>query len=399
MEDRTKRRFLASWDGFVIPDPDEDFTAHPVELFFDLAFVFAFSQLVKRLVEDTSAGSIAGTALVFLLLWIPWSQYAWTANAVSAHRRSVQVVMLIATAASLPMAAGITTAFDGGGFAFAASLSVILAMGMVLLVMGYQWGSSEFQSAVRYAIPNGIAIVLLIMGAFLDGGGRVALWLVALLTIVYAMLRAGSGDWVVRPGHFAERHGLILIVALGEVIVATAIPVVAALSKGDGLNNTVLTSLAAAALFAGLLWWGYFDKPQPGLERAMASLEGRPRGRFGRDIYTFLHAPIVGGVVVSAAALEEITLHPTDVLPVEFRWMLVAGVALYLGGVGVAAYRAVRMVPPERAVAMVAVVVLALVGGSMNGLVLLAIADLILATAFVYAYVAREAHAQPAHGQ
>ena len=246
--------------------------------------------------------------------------------------------MLIATASSVPMAAGITTAYGEGGMPFALSLSMILAMGMVLLVIGYQWGSAEFQSAVRYAIPNAIAIVLLVVGATVDEGPRIVLWIAALAVVVYGTVRAGSGDWVVRPGHFAERHGLILIVALGEVIVATALPVVAALSKG-GLPATVLNALTASAVFAVLLWWGYFDRPQKGFEAAMEARQGQERARFARDVYTYLHAFIVLGVIFSAAALEEIALHPTDELPPEFRWMLVVGLALYMGGVEVAAWR------------------------------------------------------------
>jgi low temperature requirement protein LtrA len=154
--------------------------------------------------------------------------------------------------------------------------------------------------------------------------------------------------WVVRPGHFAERHGLIIIVALGEVIVAIATPVLYRPEQGAGVPGEVLASLSAAGVFAGLLWCGHSDCPQGYFEHKAASLLHEGRGRFARDVWNFIHAPITAGVILAAAALEEITLHPGDELPIEFRWMFWIGLGLYLGGIELAVFRSFRRFALER---------------------------------------------------
>ena len=118
----TKKK-MASW--IERPDRGEDFTANPVELFFDLAFVFAFAQLVSHLVHHPDVDGMLEAALLFWMLWLPWSQFTWSANSVSAHSRPVQAVMLVTTVASIPMAASIQTALGDGGYLFAGSVGVI----------------------------------------------------------------------------------------------------------------------------------------------------------------------------------------------------------------------------------------------------------------------------------
>ena len=366
-----------------VPDPEEDFSANPVELFFDLAFVFAFSQLVGWLVHHPDAEGIAKAALLFLMLWLPWSQFAWSANAVSGNARPVQAILLIATAASVPMAASVSTAFGDGGPSFAISLVVIQTMGLAMLVIGYETGSSEFYSAVRYTLPTVATMVLIVVGAFLDEDPRIALWIVSLVVFIAGTVRAGRGNWVIRPGHFAERHGLILIVALGEVIVALAIPVLSGLEEADGIPGDTLAALAAAAVFAALLWWAYFDRPQALFEHRLGDTDPADRGRFARDVYTYLHAPIVAGVILSAAALEEITLHPGDELPQEFRLMFLIGLLLFVGGIEGAVKRVFHIIPPERAVGMLVLALVLLFGGNVSGGVLLTVIDAVILAALV----------------
>ena len=374
---------MSSW--IERPDRDEDFTANPVELFFDLAFVFAFAQLVSHLVHHPDVEGMLEAALLFWMLWLPWSQFTWSANAVSAHSRPVQAVMLIATIASIPMAAAIETALGDGGFLFAGSVSVIMLMGLVMIIMAAPNGSDEQKAAVRYGIPNLAAMALFVVGAAFDTQSiRVVIWIVAIAMIAYGTYRAGDGDWTIRAGHFAERHGLILIIALGEIIVAIAVPVLDALSSEDaGLPAETIGALMFAGLFAALLWWAYFDRPQKVFEHRMDSVEGTEKGRMARDVYTYLHSLIVSGVIVAAAALEEITLHPSDELPFEFRVMLLIGLAMFFGGIEFAAMRAFHVVPPERAIAVAVLAVVLLVDLSMKGILLLAIVDLIILATLV----------------
>lgn len=366
----------------TLPHPDEDFTANPVELFFDLAYVFAFSQLVGRLIDHHNGEEIARVGLLFFMLWLPWTQFTWATNAVSGHSRPVQAIMLIATATSVPMAASVREALDDGGPIFAISLSIILAMGLALLLIGHPTGSPEFYSALQYSIPNVVAMGFFVAGAFVGEAPRIALWVVGLFCVLGGTVKAGDGDFVVRAGHFAERHGLIIIIALGEVIVAIAIPVVANLEKDKGLPGETIAALFAAGLFAALLWWSYFDRPAGVFEHRLADEEAG-RASFARDVYTYLHAFIVAGIIFSAAALEEVTLHPKDGLDLIFRVILLLGLGLFFGGIEGGVLRAFHVFPPERAVAVAAMAVLLLAGGSLDGLWLLVIVDLIILVTLV----------------
>jgi low temperature requirement protein LtrA len=366
--------------GIEVPERAEDFSADPVELFFDLAYVFAFSQLVGRLVDEPDWTGVGRAALLFGLLWLPWQQLTWAANAVSGNGRAVRFIFLVATAASVPMAAATSTALAAGGPVFAITLGVIMALGFLAQTLSVDRGSTFHRAVVRWVTPNAIALVVLVAGAFVDGRGRIVLWLLSLAIVLGAMIAAGRGDWIIRSGHFAERHGLIVIIALGEVVVAIGLPVVQALEAGEGLPGTTVVALVASGVFAGLLWWGYFDRVGPALERRAERIdEDAERGRFVRDVYTWAHAPIVAGIILAAAALEEITVHPSDDVDLAFRTMLLGGLALGVFGIGAAVWRAFRAIARERIAAAVAVALVLLVGGSMNGTVLLVTVDLFIA--------------------
>ena len=285
--------YRRSMRGIDIPEPTEDFTADPVELFFDLAFVFAFSQLVVHLVHHPTWTGAAEAWLLFAMLWMAWSTFTWAANAVSGNARPVRVIFLIATAATLPAAGGVTTAYEGGGAVFAISVSVILAMALAIQLWASEAGTEVRTSVIRYARPNIVAMVLWIAGGFASDEVRVALWLLGLGSILYGTIRARRGTWIVRIGHFAERHGLILIVALGEVVVAIGIGIIDSLAESGGLPADVVLALVAAGLFAGLLWWAYFDRLQPALEWKGEQLDGQQRGWYAVDIYTYLHLSLI----------------------------------------------------------------------------------------------------------
>lgn len=383
--------------GIVVPPREEDFTADPVELFFDLAFVFAFSRLVYLLVHEPNWTGIGEFVLLMVLIWLPWSNFTWSANAVSGNARKVRIMFLVGTVASIPMAASITTAFDDGGSAFAIPLALILSLGMLTTMVMFDHDAEVRASTIRYAIPNMFAAVLLIVGSFLDREVRITFWVAAVAIVLYGTIRAGSGTWVVRPGHFAERHGLILIIALGEVIVAVALPVVNGLEEGEGLPSRTMWALVFAGAFACLLWWAYFDRVNPALEYSHEQREGASRSLFARDVYTYGHLPVIAGIILIAAALEEITLHPKDVLPTEFRWMLFAGMASFFGGIAIAVWRAFGVFARERAVGLVVMLALTLAAGSIDGLVLLVITDALILAVLLAEHVRIEG--RPAHEQ
>ena len=370
--------------GIELPPLTEDFTADPVELFFDLAYVFAFSQLVGLLIEDPTWSGVGKAALLFGLLWLPWQQLTWAANAVSGNGRPVRTLFLVATVVSIPMAASTSTAFEGGGTAFAVALTGIMLIGFVMQTLGTAGDANHRQVIIGWIAPNAVAMTVLVVGSFYDGTPRLLFWLATAAIVLWAMVTAAEGEWKVRPGHFAERHGLIVIIALGEVIVAIGIPVVATLQRGESLSIATLSALLASGGFAGLLWWAYFDRPSPGLEFGASRLGGKEIGHYVRDVYTWAHAPIVAGIILSAAALEEIALHPRDPVHLEFRAMLAGGIFLFLIGVFLAVWRAFRAQATERLVGAIVIATLVFVGGSLEGVLLL---TLVVAVMFIVLFL------------
>ncbi len=377
--------------GLNIPEIDEDFTADPVELFFDLAFVFAFSQLVAHLVHHPTWTGAWEAALLFAILWLPWSWFTWSANAVPGNQRAVRAVFLVATAVTVPMAASVQTAFGSGGATFAVSGAVIMLMSIALQLLALDRDSDTYRDAMRLAAPTAASLSLLVIGGFVDGDARVAMWLAMVLITLAGTAAAGGGEWIVRAGHFAERHGLILIIALGEVIVAIGLSVVEGFGEGDGLTGPIRIGLFAAGAFAGLLWWSYFDRVLPALEHKAEQLT-EFRGRYARDVYTWAHAPIIGGVITAAAAVEEILLHPSDHLHVEFRWMFAIGLSLYFGGIAIAVWRAWRVVARERLVALAVMIGLCAISGSWEAVWLLVAIDVVLLVALIFEHLRIETH-------
>ncbi len=366
--------------GVNLPPEEEDFTADPVELFFDLAFVFAFSRLVYHLVHHPDWTGVGEFALLFMMIWLPWSQFTWSANAVAGNQRPVRALFLVGTVASVPMAASVTTAFGDGGTAFVVPLGVIMLLGITMMLIVLPEGHEVRSSIARYSLPNILAVAVMIVGSFLDREARIGFWIAALVIVGVALLLAGDQSWLVRPGHFAERHGLIIIVALGEVIVALTVPLVDTLEAGEGLPGDSLAAMLAAGTFAALLWWAYFDRVNRALEHRHGEQSDQLlNGRYARDVWTGGHLPIVGAIILIAAGVEEVALHPKDTLPEAFRWMLVGGLLLFFVGIAISIWRAYRIVARERLLGGIAVAaIVAIAGASMDALWLLIIVDVAL---------------------
>ncbi|MEO1055472.1 MAG: low temperature requirement protein A [Actinomycetota bacterium] len=383
--------------GLVIPEQDEDYTADQVELFFDLAFVFAYSQLVSLLIHEPDWTGVGKAALIFVLLWLPWSQMTWAANAVPGNARNTRVIFLVATAASVPMAASVTTAFDDGGPLLAIPLAFITLTGLTMVVMAARGNEEASRAAVRYSIPVALAMGVVVIGSFLNDQLRVTAWIIGLVIFTISAFGAGGGEWTMRAGHFAERHGLIVIVALGEVIVATGKPLVDSLEEGAGIPAESAIALTAAGVFACLLWWAYFDRPQRAFEARAEHIEkSSDRAQYARDVYTWGHAPIVAGIVVAAAALEEIVLHPSDPLPLAFRMMALGGGALYALGIAVGTIRSYRVVPRERIVALALSAIILIAGSDIDGVWLIVALDVVLIVALAIEHMRIEVRPQRA---
>ncbi len=366
--------------GLVVPEAEEDFAADPVEIFFDLAYVFAFSQLVGVLVHHPDWEHVGKSAIIFTILWLAWSQVTWAANAVAGNSRQARLVFLGAAAVSVPMAASVSTAFDNSPFLFVIPVVLILSLNITLALEGARDEDGNNQGW-EFVIGLAAFSALLLVGAFVEDGARVALWTAAAIGFVISAYRTSDTDWTLRPGHFAERHGLIIIVALGEVIVAVGKPLVDSLEEGDSFSTEAIVALTAAGIFACLMWWAYFDRVQGALEYGVEHTTGPAKSSLARDAYTFLHLFIVAGVILAAAGLEEITLHPDEPLPLAFRSMLFGGLFLFFTGIGLSVYRTFRVIARERLVGTAAIAALLFGAPELNGVWHIVGINLILAVA------------------
>ena len=218
-------------------------------------------------------------------------------------------------------------------------------------------------------------VVVLVGAAITSPTGRLVVWAVGFLALVVAAALAAGEGFRITPSHFAERHGLFVIVALGENVVAVGLGV-----ADRATDPGVIASLVAGGLLAALLWWIYFDRTAPAAEHRLAAATGAARGPLARDLYTYLHLPVTAGIVLVAVALEEVVLHPDDVLPVDLRVVFATGLALFLGGLVAVGLRATGRVRPERLVALVGLVVLVVVAAGSSGLVLVVLVDAVLVT-------------------
>ncbi len=366
-----------------------------VELFFDLVYVFAVTQLSHLLIEDLSWAGAARTAFLLLVIWWAWIYTTWMVNWFDPGSTPVRLVLLGVALASLLMAAAVPEAFGRHAALFAGAYVALQVgrnvAGALLLPRGHPL-RAVFERIVVWSLAAG---ALWIAGAFVDGDARLLLWIPALAVELVAPLvgyrTPGRGvsqtaDYTVEGGHFAERCQGFVIIALGESIVVTG-----ATAADAGLTTEVLFALAVAFLGTSALWWLYFGEVAEHSRRHMADSDDP--GRLARDAYTYLHLPIVAGVIAVAVADELLIAHPGE--PFE-----TTGVAMVLGGpvlflLGETLFR-VRMIGSANRKRVTAIVVLALLwplAGGVSALALTAIVAGVLTALALWEYVPLRARA------
>jgi low temperature requirement protein LtrA len=338
-----------------------------LELFFDLVFVFAVTQIAATLHADHSARGWVEAGLLLWLVWWAWSQYTWAANAIDVDEPQTRVAMLVVTGVTLLAAVSIPDAFAADGGWFAVPYVAVRLLGLGLYWAGLR-DQPEHRAALRTYLPVAVLSPLVVLvGGFVDADMRVWVWLVAVAVDVASVAAAGRGEFRVEPAHFAERHGLIVIIALGESIIA-----VGATAADVEPSVALVTAAAAAFAIVATLWWAYFSGFQATVEHALVrEPDHRRRGHLARDVFTLGHLPIVAGTVMFAVGVEEAVLHPDEHLEPFGRWAVGLGLVLVQLGLAAAAYRSGRVVLVARVVAVGAVTLLvAVAGGVVSSLAL-----------------------------
>ena len=304
----------------------------PLELFFDLVFVLAITQCTTLMSHDTTWGGLGHGTLILALLWWSWVAYSWLTSVFDPEEGGVRIALFAAMAAFLIAAICEPEAFDGLALEFAVAYGAVRAAHIALFLIASRDDPAFRRSTLGLAVGTGLGVGLLIAGAFLDPGPRAAIWGLALILDMGEPYLFGSEGWHVVPGHFAERHGLILIIALGESIVAIGV------GAGAEMTWGIAGAAALGIAIAAALWWLYFDVVALVSARRLASTpEGRIRNELARDSYSYIHFLMVAGIILAALGLKKTLGHVDDPLETIPAFALLFGVALYL--LGLVAFR------------------------------------------------------------
>jgi low temperature requirement protein LtrA len=328
---------------------DDDVRVSTIELFFDLVFVFTITQLTALLVEEPNGVGVVRVALIFGNVWWMYGGYAWLTNAVPPREPVLRLLMLIGMAGFLIVALAIPDAFADSGIAFGIGYLIVTFVHTGLFLRSSE--ESAVRAMFRLGPFNTITAALLLVAGFTSGGLQWTLWASAFVFHWASPALTAVGGFRIRAKHFVERHGLIVLIALGESVVAVGIGV-----QGHDLTTGLAVTAVLGLALAAALWWLYFDGED---ERAERALDLAPDARnpwlalfaFG---YAFLL--VLGGIIVFAAGMKEAVVRYDEPASAATAWFLAAGVATYI--LGLVAFRAVlRTGPlaPRLAVAALAV--------------------------------------------
>jgi low temperature requirement protein LtrA len=347
--------------------------ATTLELFYDLVFVFAITQVSHLLLEHLTWAGVGQSLLVLLVVWWSWNYTTWVTNELDPESISVRLLMIALMLASLLMAVAIPEAFGDRALLFAGSyVAIQVGRHLFLTFVAAESGTPERERAGRILAWFVAAGVLWISGTLVDGPARVALWLAALALDYGAPLiffwvpgrpRLAGATWNVGTEHFAERFQLFIIIALGETVVITG-----ATTSDLELDTARIAAFGMAFLATAALWWLYFNYVARIAQRRLELSENRTL--LARDGYGYLHVVLVAGVIVSAVGDELVIAHPTDVLPGPEVAAVVAGPAIYLIGHTLFRLRMTGTISRKRLFGALACLATGIVGMFVSALVL-----------------------------
>jgi low temperature requirement protein LtrA len=314
----------------------------PLELFFDLVFVFALTQVTAFMADELSWHGILRGALVIMLLWWSWTGYAWLANTASAEERPIKLAILTGMAAMFVLALCIPEAFDDlpgglhGPVVLALCYLIFRGMHLVMFLIISREDVGLRKQVLRFALSVAASSAVLLVASQFEGWRQTGLWMLALLADYVGTALGGFRGWrIPAPRHFSERHGLIIIVALGESIVAIGVGVAT-----EPISWVIIAASVLGLILSFALWWAYFDVSALLGEHALVNEPPETRARLARNAYSFAHLPLMLGIVLVAFGLKEVLLYVsdsrhhslTDPLPAVALAALVCGVVIYLLG-------------------------------------------------------------------
>lgn len=349
---------------------DQPLRVSTLELFFDLVFVFAITQLTGILSHDVTVADGFRVLLVFGVLWWMYGGYVWLSNARPPARAPERLLMLLGMAGFLIMGLAIPHAFGRDG--------VALGLGYLIVVVIHAWMYQRVNRNIMRVAPFNVAAALLIIGAGLAGGwGALVLWAAALaVQVLSPLVLPVRGRFAIEPAHFAERHGALVIVVFGESVVDIGIG-----AEGHAVTVSLALSAALGLALTAALWWAYFGaEDDERAVQAMTRAGQAARPALALAAYFYAYIPMLLGVVALASGVKQAIVNTETTLPAGPCVALGCGVALFLAGS--AAFRHALRIGPERYRLAAAAVSLA---ASAVGVALSVAAEIALLTVIVAA--------------
>jgi low temperature requirement protein LtrA len=306
-------------------EPDAEHQVTPLELFFDLTFVFAMTQVTVMLADDPTWNGVFRGLLVLAALWWAWAAYTWLTSAMDVDEGGIRLAMLAAMGAMFGVALAVPGAFGDDAVLFGVAYFLVRLLHLVVSSIVVRDDPDRLGALARFAPTAMIGASLLIVAGFVDGPERIVIWLIA-LGIDYlgpAVVGVGRG-WRVAPEHFAERYGLIILIALGESIIAIG------LGAGFELDTGVIVAAALGIVVVSALWWLYFDVAAIFARRRLMQATGLELHRLALHAYSYLHLPMIAGIVLFALGLKTTVGGVGERLDTVPAVALCGGAALYL---------------------------------------------------------------------
>jgi low temperature requirement protein LtrA len=352
----------------------------PLELFFDLVFVLSFTQVTTAMARDATWESLGEGILILAVVWWAWCAYGWLTNSIDPDETVNRICMFAAMGAMLIVSLSIPEAFGDRGVLFGCAYFFVRAMQIVLYVRNTRNAdeSWELQAILKLAPGLLLGSALLIIAGLLDGGARASVWILAILIDWSTPLLFGTEEFHLDPGHFAERHGLIVLIALGESVLAIGAAAEFALSTGQ----VVAALLGIAAVVA--LWWTYFDVVAIVAERRLSEAPPGEQAPLARDAYSYLHFPMIAGIVLLALGLKETLAATGEPLETVPAIALCGGPTLYLLGHVGFRLRVLGRLSSHRLLASIALLALVPLALEADALGALAAVSVVLAVLIAY---------------
>ena len=375
----------------LLRDRSQDQRVTNIELFFDLVYVFAVTQLSHHLLGTPTVGGALQTLLLLAMVWLVWAYTTWVTNWIDPERMAVRLLLVVLMLISLAMSAALPRAFTDLGLMVGGAYAVMQVgrSAFMVVVLRGEPLRANFERILAWCVVSG---AFALTGGLVHGHPRWVLWLLAVCVDLLGgavgfaapgLGRSRTADWTIEGGHFAERCQAFILIALGESIVTIG----TGLSEKPSVTAGNVTAFVVAFAGAVTLWWLYFDRSAAAGASIIAASDDP--GRLGRSAYHLIHPVMVAGIIVCAAADSEVLTHPGEAAGTATAWMILGGPALFLAGH--AAFKRVvwGYLPRPRVAGIVALALLAPAAGAIPRLALATCAAVVVLAVTITDYIPR----------